>query len=283
LAQGDPSGPGEVSALPMAGSAPRAVPVAERPLRFAVLLVAFTVGWVGASGLEQLDVHAQADKDLTAVAMRLNEKLTELCPGNQVTFGEEGCCTPHNTLYLTAFEEKAQAESYAAIGRAIAPVADAFVAPCSTTMKPLRASGAFVMWDLELNTCLQSLSDLVVSQLQHLALQNQSVPQWVYELEEPARSQKIIGVRLFGSPNVFFQYGPHVTIGWVDDDCKGFEGGLAAAVEAAYASVPEAARAESVVESIAYAVAGDHGTVPRGKELGVLPLVQEPHLQLAMV
>ena len=46
----------------------------------------------------------------------------------------------------------------------------------------------------------------------HLAVPNQAVPDWVQHLPEPERSEKIALIRQYGSPNVFSQFRPHVTI-----------------------------------------------------------------------
>jgi hypothetical protein len=46
----------------------------------------------------------------------------------------------------------------------------------------------------------------------HLAVPNQTVPDWVQHLPEPERSEKIAFIRQYGSPNVFSQFQPHVTL-----------------------------------------------------------------------
>lgn len=46
----------------------------------------------------------------------------------------------------------------------------------------------------------------------HLAAPNQTVPDWVQHLPEPERSEKIAFIRQYGSPNVFSQFQPHVTL-----------------------------------------------------------------------
>jgi len=222
-----------------------------------------------------MNVHVKAG-NVTALATKLNHRLTKMCPKNAITFGHNGCCLPHNTLYLTEFQASVAKQNYRAIGEAIAPVKDAFGPPCTTTLKEPRASGSYVLWDMVKQPCLQALSDLVVSQLRGLAVPDQPVPEWVDGLPEPVKTQKKTAVELFGSPNVFFQHGPHITIGYVDDDCAGFPGGLAAAVGELYRKVPEAAEAVSAAEEIGYAVTGKYtevGAVPANGVVGSLKLV----------
>jgi hypothetical protein len=51
----------------------------------------------------------------------------------------------------------------------------------------------------------------------HLATPNQTVPDWVQHLPEPERSEKIAYIRLYGSPNVFTQFQPHITLACDED------------------------------------------------------------------
>jgi hypothetical protein len=46
----------------------------------------------------------------------------------------------------------------------------------------------------------------------HLAVPNQTIPDWVQHLPEPERSAKIAFIKQYGSPNVFSQFQPHVTL-----------------------------------------------------------------------
>ena len=77
--------------------------------------------------------------------------------------------------------------------------------------------------------CLQFMSDAVVNAtyvivafsrsklrhplcMYHLAVPNQTIPDWVQHLPEPERSEKIAYIKQYGSPNVFTQFQPHVTL-----------------------------------------------------------------------
>ena len=90
------------------------------------------------------------------------------------------------------------------------------------------AAGQFAMLNVTLTDCIQFASDSIVNETYSLAVPNQSVPSWVESLPEPERSEKIADVKKYGSPNVFSQFQPHVTIGWASN---------ASAVEAAIAAL----------------------------------------------
>jgi hypothetical protein len=51
--------------------------------------------------------------------------------------------------------------------------------------------GAYALWNAEIRSCLQRMSDALVTALWQYIVPNQPVPDWVYQLPEPLRSQKI--------------------------------------------------------------------------------------------
>ena len=76
------------------------------------------------------------------------------------------------------------------------------------------------MWNItQPNRCLQSLSDALVNNLHAYRTLNQTIPSWIYDLpNEEERKYKIELIDKYGSPNVFEQFQPHVTVGFSDDD-----------------------------------------------------------------
>eukprot|EP01133_Synstelium_polycarpum_P007285 gene7285-8467_t len=70
------------------------------------------------------------------------------------------------------------------------------------------------MWNIQLNECLQYMSDLVVNTTYQYIIPNQPIPDWVNELPEPLRDEKIAMIQKYGSPNCFSQFVPHITLAW---------------------------------------------------------------------
>ena len=59
---------------------------------------------------------------------------------------------------------------------------------------------------------LHRQSDTIVNASYTFAVPNQPIPAWVPSLPEPTRSEKIAMIKKYGSPNVFSQFQPHVTL-----------------------------------------------------------------------
>lgn len=92
----------------------------------------------------------------------------------------------------------------------------------------INVTGTYAMLTTGTPACLQFMSDAVVNAtyviaaflswklhtlcMYHLAVPNQTIPIWVQHLPEPERSEKIAFIRQYGSPNVFTQFQPHVTL-----------------------------------------------------------------------
>ena len=61
---------------------------------------------------------------------------------------------------------------------------------------------------------LSQLSDQIVMAMNPYIQRPQVIPSWVYTLPLVQRWRKIYLITKFGSPNVFDQYEPHVTVGY---------------------------------------------------------------------
>ena len=84
---------------------------------------------------------------------------------------------------------------------------------CAVTAGPaVDANGQFALWTVQNTACIQRLSDLVVNATYHLAKPNQKVPSWVMSLPPAERQAKIAMIARYGSPNVFSQFQPHITV-----------------------------------------------------------------------
>ena len=69
------------------------------------------------------------------------------------------------------------------------------------------------------SSCLQRLSNAIVDATQSFVLHgdNQTAPSWIYDLPEPHRSRKIKYFEQYGSPNVYDEFDPHVTVGYDEE------------------------------------------------------------------
>lgn len=70
------------------------------------------------------------------------------------------------------------------------------------------------MYHIHNTPYFQHLSDTIVLHSHPYTTPNQTIPDWVFHLPEPERSIKIDYVRRYGSPNVFEEFDPHLTVGY---------------------------------------------------------------------
>lgn len=113
------------------------------------------------------------------------------------------------------------------------------------------------MWDVVVSPCLQQWSDLLVKRISQYIVPNQPIPDWVLGLPEPLRSEKISMIKKYGSPNVFDQFQPHVTLAWDDKE----------PMEPAFQKLNLQPRTV-YTRSVAIGAVGPHGTVLRGITYG---------------
>ena len=125
-------------------------------------------------------------------------KVTE----NVETFALKGY-QPHCTLYMTAYP-KGRQKLVATIVRRIANSTKEF--PINTKGIEVAASDWLFM-GLENNKELQSLCDEVANRLAFLRAKSDYVPEWAKSM--PA---KVECIKKYGSPNVFSQFDPHLTL-----------------------------------------------------------------------
>lgn len=76
------------------------------------------------------------------------------------------------------------------------------------------------MYSIKKTPSIQDMSDTVVRSCRQYITTNQTVPDWVYDLPEPNRSTKINYVHKYGSPNVFDEFDPHLTVGYDEDSLE---------------------------------------------------------------
>lgn len=113
------------------------------------------------------------------------------------------------------------------------------------------------MMNVSNTPCLQRASDMLVNATHRFSQPNQRAPDWVYALPEPLRSEKLRLVALYGSPNVFSQFNPHLSLAWGPDAVS-----VAAAIEALPPTAPPSV---FMAEIVALGSVGPHGTVLQGQ------------------
>jgi 2'-5' RNA ligase len=116
---------------------------------------------------------------------------------------------PHVTLYLTEFQDGVQDEIIQMLGNLFENKS-----PIRISSTELVINGAYAMYGIENTAILKTLSDDIVLALYRYMEPDQVIPEWVYNLPEPTRSKKIRYVQEYGSPNVFDEFDPHVTVGY---------------------------------------------------------------------
>lgn len=247
------------------------------------MLYALTLA-LTASALAQapfgVDVHLPVRGEAYAAVLAANRFLVQALGSKAVDFNSS---TPHVTLYLTQWScpqplpplpphaGPDPPPSPTCLQRIQLELAGllysiAFGGPCSLTLSAPYPAGSFAMMNVSKSACLQRQSDVVVNGTHALSQPGQPVPPWVYSLPEPQRSEKIALVKRFGSPNIFGSFEAHVTLGWAAN---------ASAVAEAVGALSRQWRAISFEAGVlAMGAVGAHGTVRRGRDLGVFSLTQ---------
>lgn len=226
-----------------------------------------------------IDIHlpvlGTAREAVVAANVFLNAKLGN----NEVDFQSKD--TPHVTLYLTEFScpdaDSASITSRPSSGlplsnpappltcegrivNAVSGVLSALQpphGPCEIALSSPYAAGTYAMMNVTNSACLQRYSDLLVNTTHQFSRPNQTAPSWVNTLPEPERSEKLRLIKEYGSPNVFSQFSPHVTLAWASDPAA-----VAGAIR-----LLEVNRTSFTGQVVAFGSVGDHGTVLQGKDL----------------
>jgi hypothetical protein len=128
-------------------------------------------------------------------------------------------------------------------------------------------TSVYAMWTMQLTQCLQTISNAVVNATNDLIVPNQPVPDWVWTLPPAVANEKARYVKMYGSPNVFDQFSPHVTLG---TDPVTPERLVSIAAESGFRRLVQ--QINMTVSTVALGTVGPFGTVMRGKDLAVFSL-----------
>lgn len=168
------------------------------PVAFGIFLVASSR--LMAQETDKINVFCVMSENIEAEVKvaTVDLKVTE----NIETFALKGY-QPHCTLYMTAYP-KGRQKLVATIVRRIANSTKQF--PINTKGIEVAASDWLFM-GLENNKELQALCDEVANRLAFLRAKSDYVPAWAKNM--PA---KVECIKKYGSPNVFSQFDPHLTL-----------------------------------------------------------------------
>ncbi|KAL6075947.1 RWD domain-containing protein [Balamuthia mandrillaris] len=206
-----------------------------------------------------MNIHLRVDQRTEDLVMNISNALLWLAPHDQIYFT---VVRPHVSLYLTEFQTDKIPHAIKAVQKLLFIDYKQDFCNLLVTLSGTTVSGSYGMWDADLTSTLQLLSDAVVNATYQWIVPNQPVPDWVKNLPEPARSKKIALVKKYGSPNVFSGFEPHVTLAWdnVEDLTSPFE--QISALHKDHVITPP---------SIGFGEVGNYGTVLRAGGWGTLP------------
>ena len=177
----------------------------------------------------QLDLHLKLSSKscLYQTALAANQNLHKQSSSELISFNDTSPTTttttttgglrvpvatlPHVTLYLTDFRN----DSIAEVIKSLQGLNNLNIVNVESS-DPI-VNGPYAMYSILTSTtspALQSLSDTIVQHTSQYIKPNQTIPEWVYNLPEPSRSRKIDYVDKYGSPNVFKEFEPHLTVGY---------------------------------------------------------------------
>ena len=132
----------------------------------------------------------------------------------------------------------------------------------------LKLSGTYGMLSTSNTKCLQGLSNKLVEKLsKYLTNEAKStIPEWIYTLPIETQQEKIKLINEYGSPNVFDDFIPHVTLTYDEESSRQND---------YVKSVSDLVLGEVIVsgvEEVGFGVVGVAGSVVRGVE-PVLPSI----------
>lgn len=212
-----------------------------------------------------VDIHLPVVGTAYDQVVKANKLLNTQLGNSEVNF--ESTDIPHITLYLTSFTCPTNTNTNDICVDKIKDAIDTIeyglaFQICNVTLSQPFAAGTYLMLNVSLTSCLQHYSDTVVNTTYKLSQPNQTAPSWVHSLPEPERSEKMHDITEYGSPNVFNQFQPHVTIAWSNDT---------SAIKKAAASL-EFKSITFTSNFLGLGSVGNHGTVLRDEDYALYNL-----------
>jgi hypothetical protein len=171
-----------------------------------------------------LNIHLKLSPQCSTLAIQMNQNISAHDSAHQ-QIDLENKQEPHITLYLSSFGrinlysiEKALRQLFQQ-NLNVNDFDDIQMPylPCTVEIEPvIFASGNYVLWQVKNDACIQSLSDAIVNSTSQYLSPNAktTIPAWINTLPPEIRQLKIDMIHKYGSPNVFSQFEPHVTLAW---------------------------------------------------------------------
>mmetsp|Transcript_262 Transcript_262/g.484 ORF Transcript_262/g.484 Transcript_262/m.484 type:complete len:274 (+) Transcript_262:3-824(+) len=162
----------------------------------------------------QLNIHIQVG-ECKSKSIEVNQEILRRDQSLEINFKNHQ--DPHVTLLLTQFKYKS-IENVIDVVKGLAYDYLEKV-KCQVTLKKMnimKNKGKYAMWDAIESDCLQSFCDIAVEKLKPFVSDSaySFIPDWVKKLGEDKREKKIKMIKKWGSPNVFEEYDPHITLGY---------------------------------------------------------------------
>eukprot|EP00744_Colponema_vietnamica_P000848 GILI01001473.1.p1 GENE.GILI01001473.1~~GILI01001473.1.p1 ORF type:complete len:273 (+),score=58.43 GILI01001473.1:76-894(+) len=209
-----------------------------------------------------LNIHVKVPKSsaLYGHAFSMSHDINK----NDIDFTETH--DPHLTFFLTDFPSK----SVDAIAQRLRELfAKEKLSGCVAQINAGHAQGAYAMLDGPRDGCIGQLSDKIVEALGDLVSPGakKRIPSWIKTLPEPMRSEKIDMIHKYGSPNVFSQFLPHVTVGFAP---SADSADVKKSFDASFANLPLPQEFE--VLEVVVGRTGVGGTVLKDQDLARIPI-----------
>ncbi|KAA6396732.1 MAG: hypothetical protein EZS28_007745 [Streblomastix strix] len=206
-----------------------------------------------------INIHIKLGDDLEKTVIGINKELKELDEYIDIEFEKK--YQPHITLYMTDFENEFLPNLISTINQTSSRLLKGYVMQNS-----IQSVGNYAMWYSSLGKYIQLLSDTIVNNTFYYCKQGQPIPDWVLQIpDEEERKRKIRYIELYGSPNVFDEFEPHITIGFDYNSSR---------LETAVKKFDVSRQDQFRTDILALGMAGPHGTVLRGKDYAQFHLVQ---------
>ncbi|GKT35005.1 hypothetical protein ADUPG1_008256 [Aduncisulcus paluster] len=161
---------------------------------------------------QQLNIHFDLTPSIANTAKGIDEKCHQYDPSDDIWLNDY--MKPHVTLYLAEFLDEYIADVVAAIRIALLGCSSSFTYATETHY----ASGSYLMWSTEKPEAMQVLSNCIVLATSQFRDPNAEMPQWILDLPDgDEKDRKESYFNQYGSPNVFDEFYPHITLAYDDN------------------------------------------------------------------
>ncbi|KAL0476658.1 hypothetical protein AKO1_006205 [Acrasis kona] len=206
-----------------------------------------------------LNIHIKLGQSCADEAIRINRLITSYDPQQQIDL--VATSEPHLTMYLTTFYIRHEKDIYKSLNQTLSNYKYDCLLQTNPRLNPPTLTNTYALWDTNNPSCLQELSDRIVNATYPYIDERAKMqaPSWIDELPEPIKSLKKKMIKDFGSPNVFSQFQPHITVAHDDIDRDVMNTVLKGSVSATNNCTIQ-------IRQVSVGSVGNYGTVMRGKD-----------------